>query len=93
MDWRLISIREEETILEQPDGTPVSLAPDKAAGCHRCRVGIVGMFKNSMPQLKSLKKNEDRIASENSFYRLRISLVASSALSRQEFIAGRRAVA
>ena len=32
--------------LEEPDGTPASLAPDKAAGCHRCRVGVVRMFKN-----------------------------------------------
>ncbi len=32
--------------LEEPDGTPASLAPDNAAGCHRCRVGVVRMFKN-----------------------------------------------
>jgi len=32
--------------LEEPDGAPASLAPDKAAGCHRCRVGVVRMFRN-----------------------------------------------
>ena len=41
----------------------------------------------------TIEENENRIASENNFYQLRLGLVAGSALSRPERIAGWRAAA
>ena len=88
--------------LEEPDGTPASLAPDKAAGCHRCRVGVVRMFRNFVVKsvllefeasTDTIEENENRIASEDNFYQLRLSLVVGRALSRRERIAGWRAAA
>jgi len=40
---------------------------------------------------RTIEENENRIASENNFFQMRFSLVASRALSRQERIADLRA--
>src|SRR5882724_1575090 len=114
MDWRLISSREQKTMLRKRlskcsyynlrnltvhlpashrtkllDVIVVGLELSGCSGILLQRACCLSLRPQSIP----FKKNENRIASEDNFYQLRLSLVVGHALSRRDCIAGRRAAA